>query len=113
MKVKYFPFQPHCFAYGGFEVQMLSTLDAVTKAGVEASKLDIWSRDADFDIIHLWGVSPHNFQIIDWAKKTGKSVVATVLMPYHDTIRSKLGYIHRFLKIRHLIHYYSKIDKIV
>lgn len=113
MKVKYFPCQPHCFAFGGFEIQMLSTLDAVIRAGVEASKLDIWSRDRNFDIIHLWGVGPHNYQIIDWAKKSGKSVIATVLLPYHDTMRSKLGYLYRFIQVKKLIHYYNKIDKIV
>jgi glycosyltransferase involved in cell wall biosynthesis len=113
MKVKYFPYQPHCFAFGGFEIQMLSTLNAVVKVGVDASKLDVWSRENNFDILHLWGVGPPNYQVIDWAKKSGKSIIATVLLPYHDTLRSKLGYIHRFFRIKELIKYYNKIDKIV
>jgi glycosyltransferase involved in cell wall biosynthesis len=113
MKVKYYPWQPHCFAFGGFDIQMINTLDAVIKAGVDASKLDIWSRDNDFNIIHLWGVGPHNYQIIDWAKKSGKSVIATVLLPYYDTIRSKLGYMNRVFQVKQLIHYFKLIDKIV
>lgn len=113
MRVKYFPCQPHCFAFGGFDIQMINTLNAVKKAGVDASKLDIWSRDNDFEIIHLWGVGPHNFQIIDWSKKSGKAIIATVLMPYHDTLRSKLGYLSRLFNVRHLIHYFKLIDKIV
>jgi glycosyltransferase involved in cell wall biosynthesis len=113
MKVKYFPWQPHCFAFGGFDIQMLNTLDSVKNAGVDVSKLDIWSRDNKFDIIHLWGVGLLNYHVIDWAKKSGKLIVATVLLPYHDTIRSKLGYCYRYLKIIQLIHYYKKIDRII
>ena len=113
MKVKYLPYQPHCFAFGGFEIQMLSTLKAVIGAGVDASKLDVWSRENDFDIIHLWGVGSLNYQIIDWSKKARKLIIATVLLPYHDTVRSKLGYIFRFYRTRQLIRYYKKIDRIV
>jgi glycosyltransferase involved in cell wall biosynthesis len=113
MKVKYLPYQPHCFAFGGFEIQMLSTLTAVKNAGVDADKLDIWSRENDFQIIHLWGVGTPNYAVIDWAEKASKTVVATVLLPYHDTLRSKLGYIHRLFRIKQLINYYKKIDKIV
>ena len=116
MKVKYFPCQPHCFAFGGFDLQMLNTLDAVIKAGVEASRLDIWSRDNDFDIIHLWGVGPYNYHLIDWAKKAGKKIIATVLSPYYDTFKSKLGFFYRHFfpdYVGQLIHYYQIIDKII
>ncbi|HEY5368651.1 MAG TPA: glycosyltransferase family 4 protein [Hanamia sp.] len=113
MKVKYLPHQPHCFAFGGFDLQMINTLDAVIKEGVDASKLDIWSRDNNFDIIHLWGVGPHNYLVIDFAKKSRKMIVATVISSYHDTLRSKLGYYYRFFQVKQLIQYYKKIDKIV
>lgn len=113
MKVKFLPWQPHCFAFGGFDIQMINTLDAVRDAGVEASKLEIWSRDKDFDIIHLWGVGQPNYHVIDWAKKSGKRILATVLLPYHDTVRSKLGYYNRFFQVRQLIRYYKKIDRII
>lgn len=113
MKVKFLPWQPHCFAFGGFDIQMIITLEAVKNAGVDAGKLDIWSREKDFDLIHLWGVGAPNYHIIDWAKKSGKQVLATVLLPYHDTLRSKLGYYNRFFQVRQLIRYYKKIDKIV
>jgi len=92
---------------------MINTLEAVINAGVNATKLDLWSRDNGFDIIHLWGVGPHNYQIIDWAKKSGKAIVATVLLPYRDTIRSKLGYYYRFFQVKELIHYCKLIDKII
>jgi glycosyltransferase involved in cell wall biosynthesis len=115
MKVKYYPYQPHCFAFGGFDMQMLNALDAVNKNGMYVSKLDVWSRDNDFDIIHLWGIGPSNYHIIDWARKAGKKVVATVLLPYFDTIRLKLSYYKHFLSTanKQNLHYYSLIDKIV
>jgi glycosyltransferase involved in cell wall biosynthesis len=114
MKVKYLPFQPHCFAFGGFDMQMLNTLEAVRKSGVDAEKLDIWSRDTDFDVLHVWGVGPSNFEVIQWAKKAGKRVVSTVLLPYQDTLRSNLGYWYRrFSSGRQLMHHLKLIDRIV
>ena len=53
MKVRVLPLQPHCFAFGGFEIQMLSALEAVRACGVDAQPMDIWSRNADFDIFQL------------------------------------------------------------
>ena len=116
MKIKYFPYQPHCFAFGGFDMQMINTLTAVKNTGVEADKLEVWSRDKDFDILHLWGIGRPNFEIIDWAKKAGKMIIATILLPYHDTARSKLGYgYRRFLSGAgsQLMHYLNLLDKIV
>ena len=92
MKVKYLPFQPHCFAFGGFDMQMLNTLNAVRKAGIDASPLDVWSRDDDFEILHFWGISESNYNTINWAKKKDKKLIATVLLSYFDTLRLKIGY---------------------
>lgn len=115
MKVKYFPYQPNCFGFGGFDMQMLNALDSVIKTGVDASKLDVWSRDKDFDIIHLWGIGPHNYHIIDWAKKSEKAILATVLISYFDTIRLKLSYIRHYNSAwqKQFILYFNRIDKVV
>jgi glycosyltransferase involved in cell wall biosynthesis len=115
MKIKYYPCQPHCFAFGGFDMQMLNALDAVNKTGLDASQLDIWSRDKDFEIIHIWGVGPHNYHIIDWAIKSKKKIIATVLLPYYDTLRLKLSYFRHYNSTwqKQLLSYYGKIDKIV
>ncbi len=72
MKVKYIPFQPHCFAFGGFELQMLNTLEAVVNSGVIAEKLNPWGRVNDFEIIHYWGLGFIHFESILWAKHAGK-----------------------------------------
>lgn len=115
MKVKYYPNQPHCFAFGGFDMQMLNALRAVRGNNIDAEKLDIWSRDQDFDILHLWGIGPHNFNVINWAKKSNKNLVATVLLPYFNTLREKLSYCKHYLthQQKKLLHFYSLIDKIV
>jgi len=116
MKIKYFPCQPHCFAFGGFDMQMINALGSVRKNGIDASKLDSWSRDSDFDIIHLWGIGPHNYQIIDWSKKSGKLIIATVLLPYFGTLKSEIGNLYRQYfsnSFKTQINYYKKIDRIV
>jgi glycosyltransferase involved in cell wall biosynthesis len=115
VKIKYFPYQPHCFAFGGFDLQMLNTLEAVNTNSFEASRLDIWSRNNDFDIVHIWGMGDHAFKIIDWSKKQGKKTVSTSLLPYFEGLKPKISYLyHSLLKSEHkLQHYYSLLDAVV
>ncbi len=115
MKIKYYPYQPHCFAFGGFDLQMLNALKAVNKLGVTATKFDLWDLNDDFDIVHLWGVGPHNYQLIEWSKKAEKKIVATLLLPYFDTIRLKLSYCKHFLTSdqKQYRTYLNFIDKLV
>jgi glycosyltransferase involved in cell wall biosynthesis len=82
VRIKYLPLQPHCFAFGGFDIQMLQTMDAARACGVNVLKLDIWSRDIGFDILHCWGLGFSHHENYFWTKKTGKKLVATILM--HD-----------------------------
>ncbi len=114
MKVKVFPFQPHCFAFGGFELQMLNALKASKNVGVIISKIDYWDRSLDFDIVHLWGIGNHNYQIIEWSKKNQKIVVASVLLPYFESISEKLKFYLRFFfsrVFRAHLKYFSQIDR--
>jgi glycosyltransferase involved in cell wall biosynthesis len=115
MKVKYVQNQPHCFAFGGFEIQMLSTLKAVQEAGVEASGLDPWSRDDDFDVVHLWGLELNHSKILDFATKAEKKVVVTALFDSYDTPYKKLRHLisSRIYKARILKEMARKIDKVV
>lgn len=82
MKIKYLPCQPHCFAFGGFDLQMIHTLEAVKNTGVEADKLNPWDRDNNFDIIHLWGLDSSNYRAAYFAKKEQKKIVLTALTGY-------------------------------
>lgn len=81
MKVRVLPYQPHCFAFGGFEVQMLDAMRAAKQAGIDIQPLDTWSQDADFDILHVWGLGEMHYPAAYWAKKSGKRVVMTALLP--------------------------------
>lgn len=82
MKIRVLPFQPHCFAFGGFEIQMRSALAAVQEVGVNAQPLDPWSTNSDFDVLHVWGFGISHQPAVHWAKKAGKRVVMTALLPY-------------------------------
>jgi hypothetical protein len=53
--VRVIPAQPHCFAFGGFEIQMLAAMESAWAAGADVAPLDYWRREADFDLLHFWG----------------------------------------------------------
>lgn len=115
MKIKYYPAQPHCFAFGGFDIQMLKAMDAANKHNVKAEKLDIWDRDSNFEILHIWGVGPHNYNIIKWAQNSGKKIIATVLLPYYETLRNRLGYFGRYYSqySKEIRHFYQILDAVI
>jgi glycosyltransferase involved in cell wall biosynthesis len=83
--VRVVPFQPHCFAFGGFEVQMLSATQAAREVGANVQPLDPWSRDSEFDILHLWGCDIVHFETAKWAHLNGKKLVMSALFPYPST----------------------------
>ena len=85
MKIRVLPHQPHCFAFGGFEIQMLDALKAAKEAGADVQPLDVWSRDSDFDILHVWGFEASHLPAIYWAHRSGKRVVMTALLGYFDS----------------------------
>jgi glycosyltransferase involved in cell wall biosynthesis len=68
--------------FGGFEIQMLSAIDASREAGVDIAPLDVWSRDGDFDILQLWGLEDAHLPAVTWGRRTGKRIVMSVLLPY-------------------------------
>jgi glycosyltransferase involved in cell wall biosynthesis len=61
---------------------MLAALAASAEAGCEIKPLDIWSRSADFDILHLWGYEITHINVAEWAKRAKKRVLLTALLPY-------------------------------
>lgn len=82
MRVRTAPFQPHCFAYGGFDIQMSRTHEALRLVGVDARPLDWWSRDEQFEVLHVWGLELQHLSLVRFAKDYGKKVVLTPLLPY-------------------------------
>lgn len=82
MKVRAVPCQPHCFLYGGFDMQMHKTLEVLRAQGVDAEPLDYWSRDENFDVLHVWGLESRHQNVIRVAKQYDKKVILTPLLPY-------------------------------
>jgi len=115
MKVKFLPYQPHCFAFGGFEIQMLSALKALENAGVDVEKMNVWSRDNDYQIVHCWGLDLANYENVKWAKKSGKMVVVTALVGYYEALVEKLKFTisSSFYKERLIKEMVTYIDRFV
>ena len=82
MRVRTVPIQPHCFLYGGFDIQMVRTNEILRSVGLDARPLDWWSRDESFDILHVWGLNRQHYNLVRIAKDYGKKVVMTPLLPY-------------------------------
>lgn len=96
IKVRFLPYQAHCFAFGGFEIQTLDALDSLQGLPVEAAKLDVWSRDSGFDILHCWGLGALHLENARWAKRSGKKVVVTALVSYLEKMHQKLWFMARY-----------------
>lgn len=83
MKIRVIPGQPHAFVFGGFDIQMHRTLEVLQRLGVDARPLDFWSRDGDFDILHVWGFdADQHLTTARFAKRYGKKIVLTPLVQY-------------------------------
>jgi len=92
MRVRTVPIQPHCFLYGGFDIQMSRTHEVLRSVGVDARPLDWWSRDEQFEILHVWGLTQQHQNLVRIAKDYGKKVVLTTLLPYVSPV-SRLRHI--------------------
>ena len=89
--VRVVPYQPHCFAFGGFELQMIGALQATKSEGYDAEKLDFWSQNDDFNILHVWGYSLAHLPTVYWAHKSGKKIIMSALLQY-PTIRYQISH---------------------
>lgn len=82
MKIRVVPMQPHVFLYGGFDMQMVRTIELLQSVGVDAKPLDFWSKSDEFDILHIWGLDRQHLLLTNTAKTYGKKIVMTPLLPY-------------------------------
>jgi glycosyltransferase involved in cell wall biosynthesis len=44
--------------------------------------MDPWSREADFAVLHVWGLDIAHVAAVHWARVHGKRVVISALLPY-------------------------------
>lgn len=61
---------------------MRAAMDAVRTRGIDIQPLDFWSRDSNYDLLHVWGLGPAHSATALWAKRSGKPIVMTALLPY-------------------------------
>lgn len=105
MRVRTVPVQPHCFLYGGFDIQMVRTHEALHSVGVDARPLDYWSREEEFDILHVWGLEPQHQDLVRIAKDYGKKVVMTALLPYLTPMTYLYHWAGRTKQAREILRY--------
>lgn len=114
-RVVHFPYQSHFLIFGGFEVQMLSAIDAINSfysGDINIIKSNPWDSNLNFDIAHFWGLGFTNFDNIVWSKRKGKKIVMSVLVPFHsgfmDTVKSWFS--SRIGAIRYYNQILEKVD---
>jgi glycosyltransferase involved in cell wall biosynthesis len=91
MSIRVVPLQPHCFAFGGFELQMIGAMEAARQTGLDIGPLDNWSRADDFDIIHFWGFEVAHFTVAQWAYSARKKLIMSALLAHPSVWR----YVHK------------------
>ena len=94
--VRVVPFQPHCFAFGGFELQMIGAMKSAYDAGVDIAPLDFWRREADFDVLHLWGLELQHRNTVMWAHLARKKILLSALVNYSG-LNSWLRYVASYV----------------
>lgn len=82
IKAKMVPAQPHCFNFGGFDIQMHKTLEILKNSNIDVSPLNYWDKDNNWEIIHVWGLEKFHLELILNAKKYNKKIILTALLPY-------------------------------
>jgi glycosyltransferase involved in cell wall biosynthesis len=81
-RVRVVPVQPHCFHFGGFDLQMYRTQELLKNNGFDVKPLDFWSKDNEWELLHVWGLEKSHQQVIELAKIHGKKIILTALLPY-------------------------------
>lgn len=84
IKVRTLPTQPHCFFFGGLDIQMHRSLELMNNVGIDAQKLDLWSRDANFDVLHCWSLDGVHRLAVEGARSYGKKIIMSALLPFTD-----------------------------
>jgi glycosyltransferase involved in cell wall biosynthesis len=78
MKISLFAEYPLSIVYGGLELQLLKTFNALKKIGATVDLLDYHNlQDTDFDILHIFGNPPSMYETMFFAKKK-KIIISAV-----------------------------------
>ncbi len=100
--IGHFPAQPHCFAYGGFDIQMNRVIDLLSSAGIESKRVNPWDQKSEFSIAHFWGGDVSHSISHRFCKERNIGTVFSVLLPNPPSTRSwrmrARGWMRRILK---------------
>ena len=98
IKVIHCPSHYHFLTFGGFELQMLATINATRIYEIDCRKVNPWDRDVNFEIIHFWGLDIVHYDNIMMAKSCKKKIVITGLLNYYEDLQGKIkNYITKFI----------------
>jgi glycosyltransferase involved in cell wall biosynthesis len=61
---------------------MIAAMESARAAGADIAPFDFWRREADFDVLHLWGLDKQHSSTVKWAHAGGKKIVMTALVNY-------------------------------
>jgi glycosyltransferase involved in cell wall biosynthesis len=61
---------------------MISAMESARAAGADIAPLDFWRREADFDVLHLWGLALEHSYTVKWAHAGGKKIMISALVNY-------------------------------
>ncbi len=77
LRIAYVPNVPLSTGFGGLELQLLRSMEAVQLQGCHVERLDIWARTLDVDVVHIMGGFYHQAELVTRLKSMGHAVVIT------------------------------------
>nr|WP_255550923.1 glycosyltransferase family 4 protein [Granulicella sp. dw_53] len=57
-------------------------MEAARVAGANIAPLDFWRKEADFEVLHCWGLELQHTNTVKWARTGGKRTVLSALVNY-------------------------------
>lgn len=77
LRIAYVPNVPLSTGFGGLELQLLRSMEAVQRQGCHVERMDIWARTLDVDVVHIMGGFYHQAELVTRLKAMGPAVVLT------------------------------------
>jgi len=75
MKIAFLGAVPFNLIFGGGETQLLNTMNALKKLGIDVTFFDSFDRNYKCDILHIFGAHYWNFHLANLAKLKGIKIV--------------------------------------
>lgn len=82
------PHIPLSLGFGGMELQQERTISALQERGLRVTRFDPWARTLETDILHVFGSSHHQAEIVFRARAKGIPVVVTSMFVRTHSARS-------------------------